>query len=210
MIMMGHFWLVKLILCYSIVDFGRRWPTSAIAQSNHDDLFLIEVSWTKQEYVVQTVPSLQIVTNPLVSREFSPISQEIFANLKQLQAEYARYAVWFPYPKLAVAELDPPSGIFQCRNVGENYSIDLSCAQHDGVISRINFASYGTATGACGNMKQGTCHSVNSLDIVQGMCLGQTTCRVLANNDLFGDPCELSSIEHCVNKILLHRIHRRT
>ncbi len=52
----------------------------------------------------------------------------------------SRYVAWFPYPKLSVAELDPPSGIYQCGNIGQNYSIDLSYEQNNGVISKIEFA----------------------------------------------------------------------
>ena len=89
----------------------------------------IEVTWTAHDYNLHTVPTLQIVVNPLVSRQFSPISKEIFYNLKQLNAEYSRYAAWFPYPKLAVAELDPPSGLYQCGNVGQDAYIHLSCEQ---------------------------------------------------------------------------------
>ena len=29
-----------------------------------------------------------------------------------LHAQHARYAAWFPYQRLGVAELDPPSGSF--------------------------------------------------------------------------------------------------
>ncbi|CAF0867898.1 unnamed protein product [Rotaria sordida] len=153
------------------------------------DPILIEIAWTAHDYDLHTIPSLQLVTNPLVSRQFSPISNKIFTNLQQLNAEYARYAVWFPYPKLAVAELDPPSGLFQCSNVGENYSIHLSCEQGGGVISKIDFASFGTAIGACGQMKQGTCDAANSSDIIQRACIGQQKCSVTASTDLFGDPC---------------------
>jgi hypothetical protein len=115
--------------------------------------------------------------------------------LKQLNAEYTRYAAWFPYPNMGVAELDPPSGLFQCGNVGTNFSINLSCEQNDGVISKVDFASYGTSTGACGQIKQGTCHAANSSDIVQRVCIGQKQCSVPATTDLFGDPCKFFSMK---------------
>ncbi|CAF0998374.1 unnamed protein product, partial [Rotaria magnacalcarata] len=154
------------------------------------DPFLIEIYWTTHDYNLHTVASLQVVTNPLATREFSPVHQQVFANLKQLNAEYTRYAVWFPYPKLAVAELDPPSGIFQCGNVGENFSVNLSCEQNGGVISQVDFASYGTSAGACGQMQQGTCHAANSSEIIQRVCIGQKTCSIPATSDIFGDPCK--------------------
>jgi len=154
------------------------------------DPVLIEVSWSTHDYNLHTIPTLQLVTNPLVARQFSPISKEVFSNLKQLNAEYARYAVWFPYPKLAVAELDPPSGVFQCGNVGEQYSINLSCEQSDGVINTVDFASFGTSSGACGQMRQGQCHAANSTSIVQQACIGKQKCSVSALDQLFGDPCK--------------------
>ncbi|CAF4171119.1 unnamed protein product, partial [Adineta steineri] len=149
----------------------------------------IEVSWSAKDYPLHTTPSLQIVTNPLVSRQFSPVSKKIFDNLAQLNAEYTRFAAWFPYPKMAVAELDPPSGLAQCGNAGESYPVQLSCRKSGGTISSIDFASYGTATGACGQMKQGTCHATTTMDIVKQACLGQQECSVPASYQIFGDPC---------------------
>jgi hypothetical protein len=81
--------------------------------------------------------------------------------------------------------------LFQCGNVGTNFSINLSCEQSSGVISKVDFASYGTSSGACGQMKQGTCHAVNSSDIVEKLCLNKQKCSVPATIDLFGDPCKL-------------------
>ncbi|CAF3702634.1 unnamed protein product [Rotaria sordida] len=153
------------------------------------DPIVIEVTWSQKDFLLHTIPSLQIVTNPLVSTQSSPVRKQIFDNLAQLNAEYVRYAAWFPYPKLAVAELDPPSGLLQCGNVGESYSVKLSCEQGGGVVSSVDFASYGTASGACGQMKQGTCHAATSLEVVQKACIGQKECSVTASPTAFGDPC---------------------
>ena len=154
------------------------------------DSIRIEVSWSTHDYKLHTIPTLQVVVNPLLDRHYSPIHKQVFANLKNLNSEYTRYAAWFPYPKMAVAELDPPSGLFQCGNVGQDFSIDLSCAQGGGVISKVDFASYGTAGGACGQMQQGSCHAENTSEIVQRVCIGQKQCSVPGTNDLFGDPCK--------------------
>ncbi len=192
---------MNLVQCMLTIAFSHfAWsiahvsPISGTDIQQHDDVnadpILIEVSWTTHDYDLHTVPTLQVVANPLLSRQFSPIYKQIFASLKQLNAEYTRYAVWFPYPKLAVAELDPPSGLFQCSNVGEKFSINLSCEQGGGVISKVDFASYGTSSGACGQMKQGVCHAANSSEIVQRVCIGQKECSVPATPDLFGDPCK--------------------
>ncbi|CAF4268021.1 unnamed protein product [Rotaria sordida] len=116
---------VLIIILYRLAcNIAHLSSISETDKKHHDqvngDPILIEISWTIHDYVLHTIPTLQVVTNPLLSRQFSPIYKEIFANLKKLNAEYIRYAVWYPYPKLAVAELDPPSDLFQCGNVGEN------------------------------------------------------------------------------------------
>ncbi|CAF4871721.1 unnamed protein product, partial [Rotaria sp. Silwood1] len=188
----GHvFTLLLYCLTLDLVHLIQTSETNKLQDHQvHVDPILIQVSWTTHDYDLHTIPTLQVVANPLLARQFSPIYKQIFASLKQLNAEYARYAVWFPYPKLAVAELDPPSGLFQCGNVGEDFSINLSCEQSGGVISKVDFASYGTSSGACGEMQQGKCHAANSSEIVQRVCIGQKTCSVPATSDLFGDPCK--------------------
>jgi len=64
------------------------------------------------------------------------------------------------------SELDPPTGLYQCDNVGEDISINLSCEQSDGVISKIDFASYGTSSDVCGRIQEGKCYAVNSSAVV--------------------------------------------
>jgi hypothetical protein len=186
--------LLTFLFCFLALDIAQLSPTSEIDHPQNGqvnaDPFLIEVSWSAHDYDLHTIPTIQVVTNPLLARQFSPVQKQIFASLKELNAEYIRYAAWFPYPKMAVAELDPPSGLFQCGNVGQDVSIDLSCEQNGGVISKIDFASYGTSSGACGQMKQGTCHAANSSDVVRLACLGKPKCSVPAAVDLFGDPCK--------------------
>jgi hypothetical protein len=189
--------VLTFLLFFLALDIVHLLPTCETDKSQDDqvnaDPILIEVSWNIHDYDLHTIPTLQVVTNPLLARQFSPVHKQIFASLKELNAEYTRYAAWFPYPKLAVAELDPPSGLFQCGNVGQDASIDLSCAQSGGVISKVDFASYGTSSGACGQMKQGACHAANSTDIVQKACVGKQNCSVPAAVDLFGDPCKFYS-----------------
>ncbi|CAF1545483.1 unnamed protein product [Adineta ricciae] len=175
------------------LDIVHLFPTFEIDKSQSEqtgvNTILVDVSWTTHDYNLHTVPSLLAPANPLSSRQFSPINKKIYANLKQLNAEYARYAAWYPFPHMAVSELDPPSGLFQCGNVGTNFSINLSCEQNNGMISKIDFASYGTPSGICGQMKQGTCHAVNTSSIVEKICLGKQKCSIPATYDNFGDPC---------------------
>jgi len=179
--------ILTMLLC--IILFVCSVYLSSAPKSATDDSLAIEVSWSSVDYPLHTIPTIQIVTNPLVSRQFSPVSKAIFEKLNQLNAEYTRYAAWFPYPKLAVAELDPPSGIYQCANVGENFLADLSCERGGGVISKVDFASFGNATGVCGKMNISSCHSSTSSSVVEAACLGKPKCSINASDVLFGDPC---------------------
>ena len=78
-------------------------PTSSCAQKN-----TVSIDWDKTLFVSKTTPTLQLVENPMV-RPGSPIHKNVFKALKDLQADYVRYVPWFPYPKMAVAELAPPT-----------------------------------------------------------------------------------------------------
>ncbi|HXW90050.1 MAG TPA: glycosyl hydrolase family 39 [Terriglobales bacterium] len=66
----------------------------------------VVVNWTKTT-PNHTTPTLQAVVNPMLRRG-SPIHDAAFAALRKLGCDYVRYAFWFPYPKLVVAELRPP------------------------------------------------------------------------------------------------------
>lgn len=68
----------------------------------------VEISWDKVTLVSKTTPTLQVVVNPPMRRG-TPIHDRAFAELKNLGADYVRYVPWLPYPKLAVAELQPPA-----------------------------------------------------------------------------------------------------
>jgi hypothetical protein len=54
----------------------------------------------------------------------------------------------------------------------------------------VDFASYGTPGGKCGNFSlDNNCHAATSQQVVEGLCLGQARCSVPADNNTFGDPC---------------------
>ena len=179
----------RYLFIFLTFNFVHLFPTSKNEEIN-DDPIVIDVSWNIHDYNLHTIPSVLVPANPLSSRQFSPIDDQIYSNLKKLNVEFARYGAWYPFPHMSVAELDPPSGLFQCGNVGTNYSIHLSCEQNNGRINKIDFASFGTSTGGCGEMKQGNCHAENSSKIVQNLCLGKQKCSVPATRELFGDPCK--------------------
>ncbi len=67
----------------------------------------VQVDWKKVQEVSKTTPTLQVVVNPPLRRG-SQIHDRVFENLKALGADDVRYVPWLPYPKLGVAELEPP------------------------------------------------------------------------------------------------------
>ena len=82
-------------------------------------------------------------------------------------------------------------GTIICSQASElSYAI-LQCAGNS-IITDINFASFGTATGSCDSgYSYSSCNSANSMSIVQTECLGKSSCSVLSSNSnsYFGDPC---------------------
>lgn len=79
-----------------------------------------------------------------------------------------------------------------CATVPENDVLTLTCTTPGAVIQRIDFASFGTPTGACGAsglQVNPSCNAANSTAVVGAACLGKTTCSVPADDHLFGDPC---------------------
>lgn len=68
----------------------------------------ISVDWSQVLRVSKSTPTLQVVTNPMLNPG-SPIHDGAFSALKSLGADYVRYVPWLPYPKVAVAELQPSS-----------------------------------------------------------------------------------------------------
>jgi len=67
----------------------------------------ITVNWDKVVRVSKTTATLQVVVNPPL-RSGSAIHDHVFQALRDLQSDYVRYVPWLPYPKLGVAELEPP------------------------------------------------------------------------------------------------------
>jgi hypothetical protein len=65
------------------------------------------VQWDKVIGTSQTTPTLQVVVNPPLQRS-TPVHDNAFQSLHDLGADYVRYVPWLPYPKLGVAELEPP------------------------------------------------------------------------------------------------------
>ena len=68
----------------------------------------VKVDWSKAVRVSNTTPTLQVVVNPPLRRG-SVIHDRAFQSLRDLGCDYVRYVPWLPYPRLGVAELEPPT-----------------------------------------------------------------------------------------------------
>jgi hypothetical protein len=68
----------------------------------------VTVDWTKVSRVSKMTPTLQVVVNPPLRRG-ATLHDPAFRALHDLGCDVVRYVPWLPYPKLAVAELEPPS-----------------------------------------------------------------------------------------------------
>jgi hypothetical protein len=78
--------------------------TQCVAQ---DQPVNLKINWGKALSTSQTTATLQVVVNPPLRRG-TPVHDNAFKALQDLGADYVRYVPWLPYPKLGVAELEPP------------------------------------------------------------------------------------------------------
>uniref|UniRef100_E6QMR1 Glycosyl hydrolase family 39 n=1 Tax=mine drainage metagenome TaxID=410659 RepID=E6QMR1_9ZZZZ len=69
-----------------------------------------DVQWNKTDVVSRSASTLQVVVNPPL-RPGNPLSSAAYKAVKQLGADYVRYVPWLPYPRLGVAELEPPTAL---------------------------------------------------------------------------------------------------
>lgn len=67
----------------------------------------VTMAWDKVVSVSKATPTLQVVVNPPLRRG-EEFHKKAFQALKDLECENVRYVPWYPYPRLGVAELEPP------------------------------------------------------------------------------------------------------
>ena len=170
----------------------------------------VSVSWSSVLRPLQTVAGFQTVVNPVTTRE-SPYHDQVYEKIASLGAPYQRYVPWLPYPRLGIAELEPPStGGALCAFVnsggaGNLWSASLDCgAQGAGVIDGIIFADYGQSTGFCGAL---TVAPVCTKDVraqVAALCVGKASCSFVSSDEVLGAaPCadvRLAVQATCSNK----------
>lgn len=68
----------------------------------------LKINWDEIITDSKSTPTLQVVGNPML-RPSGKMRMSALKALRDLGADYVRYVPWFPYPKLAVAELEPPT-----------------------------------------------------------------------------------------------------
>jgi hypothetical protein len=100
--------LVVVLIIAVCAACGRRQPTQTAQHTAAAESCKTTINWNKVTSVSQTTPTLQVVVNPPLRRG-SAIHDRVFESLHDLGADYVRYVPWLPYPKLAVAELEPPA-----------------------------------------------------------------------------------------------------
>jgi hypothetical protein len=99
------------------MTFPIRWFSASLTLSlcalglgsAEDQPVKIDVHWEKVVRISETSPTLQVVVNPPLRRG-TPVHDSAYKALHDLGADYVRYVPWLPYPKLGVAELEPPQG----------------------------------------------------------------------------------------------------
>ncbi len=69
---------------------------------------VVQVDWSQLAEPTRTTITLQVVENPPLTLT-SPIHQNAWQSLADLRTDKTRLALWYPYPRLAVAELRPPT-----------------------------------------------------------------------------------------------------
>ncbi|KAL2232361.1 beta-galactosidase 16 [Sesamum indicum] len=95
-----------------------------------------------------------------------------------------------------VSDSNPPPVVSWRREMpshnkhhGRRPKVQLRCPSERN-ISKILFASFGSPSGDCKSYAVGSCHSTNSMAVVEKACLGKKMCSIPWSNKKFGgDPC---------------------
>src|ERR1700712_1903092 len=92
----------------SIVLIALSLPLLAAGLASASALPEVRPDWNKETTVVKTALRREVCVEPPMQRQAST-HDALFHTLSDLKGDYARLAFWYPYPKLAVAELEPPT-----------------------------------------------------------------------------------------------------
>ena len=155
----------------------------------------VTVDWASPIRTLKTTPAHQVVVNPVTARE-SPYHDQVFDKIAALGAPYQRFVPWLPYPRMGIAELEPPSHSGLCGFVNSGgpdniWSTTLDCgAQGAGVIDGVTFADYGKPTGFCDALTADAKCTKDVKATVAAACVGKPSCTLLSSDATFGAaPC---------------------
>ena len=98
---------VQILAAISLSIFVALTPSRLSASPADAATVRVNVHWDQVTAVSKATPTLQVVVNPPLERG-STIHDRVFDALHSLGTDDVRYVPWLPYPKLAVAELEPP------------------------------------------------------------------------------------------------------
>eukprot|EP01084_Bolivina_argentea_P144857 254050_1 len=156
----------------------------------------VTIQWDSIIAVSKTTPTFQACISPQMLT-ISPIHDKVYESLTNINADFIRLSFYQLYPQISVPRISPPSDKYYCQHLNgnannNNWTLSVSCPNNYSysIINDIQFASYGTPSGYCGNLKHGTCHNNNSLSIVKSLCLNKHSCEIPVNSETFKyDPC---------------------
>jgi hypothetical protein len=100
-----HRWQLSYFAWRFVVSFACAAPA---IQLHGQQAVQLNIQWDKTTVVSKSTPTFQVVVNPPL-RHGEPLSAASYRAVKELGADYVRYVPWFPYPRLGVAELEPPT-----------------------------------------------------------------------------------------------------
>src|ERR1019366_8601006 len=80
----------------------------AVAALHGQQALKVTIDWDKTTVISRSTSTFQVVVNPPL-RPGQALGAASYKAVKDLGADYVRYVPWLPYPKLAVAELEPPT-----------------------------------------------------------------------------------------------------
>ncbi|WP_216841151.1 glycosyl hydrolase family 39 [Acidobacterium sp. S8] len=103
--LLQHHWIADRFVWLFVTGFACI-ATPIVMQGQQP--LQLTIQWDKTTVVSKSTPTLQVVVNPPL-RPGQPLSAASYKAVKELGADDVRYVPWFPYPKLAVAELEPPT-----------------------------------------------------------------------------------------------------
>ena len=97
----------RVLICSCVLAMLFKIDTGEAAQRDEGSEVTIDVDWSGITGVSKTLLTVQVCPEPPMRRG-AAIHDQWIAALRNLNMFYARLQPWAPFPKLSIAELDPP------------------------------------------------------------------------------------------------------